>query len=594
MDIYEDRIESLRLLMAQNGIDHYLVVTEDSHGSEYVSDHFKCREFLSGFTGSAGTLLVSKDRALLWTDGRYFLQAEEELSGSGIELMRAGTPGTPALEAYLTDNVKAGETLGYDGRTVSYDAGRKLREAMLTAGGSVRNDLDLTDELWADRPPLPANPVWTLDPEIAGKTRREKLAELREAVEGPVLVTAPDEIAWLCNIRGDDVLYTPVALAYAVVTGDSAVLYIAPEAVSDDVRQELEADGITLKPYMDIYEDVRGRYGAAGSPRLQMDGRTANEALALRAASPVFRESPLVLAKAVKNGMEIQGERIAHLKDGVALTKVICRLKKLAAEDRHAELTELGVSEMILHARMEQENFISPSFESIVATGEHGAIIHYAPSEESDRPLEDGFLLLDTGGHYLEGTTDVTRTLVMGTVSEEEKRIYTAVLKGHLALTAADFPEGTAGNALDVLARAPLWEMGIDYDHGTGHGVGFILSVHEGPNSISKRGPGTPLAPGTITSNEPGAYIPGRFGIRLENLLLCRETDRFFEGRRFLEFVPLTLVPFDRDAIVPGMLSRAQLKRLNEYHAYVRDRLTPFLDEEEAAWLEAATAEICL
>ena len=580
MVINRERVENLRRLMRDYGLSHYLIFTADHHGSEYVSEHFKFREFVSGFTGSAGTRLVSKNCAALWTDGRYYIQAEAQLEDSGIMLMRSGQPGVPSIERLIGDLAKPGEVLGYDGRTVSYKFGKKLRDALFPKGLKFRTDIDLAKEFWEDRPPLPSEPVWLLDGARAGKSRTEKLADLRAAMKAPVLITALDEIAWLYNIRGGDVLYTPVALAYTIVTDSEAILYISRDKISDDVAAQLEADGVTLKPYEDIYDDVKGH-------RFQIDPASVNESLALAVSEPVWETSPVLLAKAVKNVTEIEGERAAHIKDGVALTKVIYRLKKMAASSDYEGLTEIDVAELILKARAAQDGFISLSFSSISAMGEHGAIIHYEPTKETDKKIEDGLLLLDTGGHYMNGTTDVTRTVALGEISEYEKECYTAVLKGNLALGAATFPAGTTGNDLDILARTPLLDMGLDFEHGTGHGVGFILSVHEGPDAIRNKGDSTPLLPGMITSNEPGVYLEGQFGIRLENLILCEEI-----GEDALGFETLTLAPFDRDAILVEKLSEQERAVLNAYHARVRQVLGPHLETEEAAWLDEATAEL--
>ena len=580
MVINRERVENLRRLMRDYGLSHYLIFTADHHGSEYVSEHFKFREFVSGFTGSAGTLLVSKNCATLWTDGRYYIQAEQQLEDSGITLMRDGQPGVPSIEGLVSDLAKAGDVLGYDGRTISFSSGEKLRKALSQKGIRFKAEEDLAEEFWEDRPPLPCAPVWLLDDAQAGRSRSDKLASLRKSIKAPILITALDEIAWLYNLRGNDILYTPVALAYTIVTQEDATLYISPDALTSETASALEADGVKIKEYQQIYEDVKGQH-------LQMDPSSVNETLALSAEDPVFVTSPVLLAKAVKNPTEIEGERAAHIKDGVAMTKVIYRLKKLAASGDYEGMTELDVAEEILQARKDQEDFLSLSFGSISAMGEHGAIIHYEPTEESDKKLEDGLLLLDTGGHYMQGTTDVTRTVVLGEISEYERECYTAVLKGNIALGSAKFPAGTSGNKLDTLARTPLWDMGLDFEHGTGHGVGYILSVHEGPNAIRKKGCGTPLEPGMITSNEPGVYLEGRFGVRLENLILCVKRD---DG--FLGFETLTMVPFDVDAILPGMLTDREMALLNAYHRKVRETLTPYLDEDEAAWLAEVTAEL--
>ena len=586
MNIYKDRISKIRQLMAKKSINYYLVVTDDYHSSEYVGDYFKCREYLSGFTGSAGTLLIGENFAGLWTDGRYFLQAESELTGSDIKLFKSGQPNVPTISQFLSENMTNGQVLGYDGRTVSFALGSNLRDALKGLNIQFMIDIDLVGVIWNDRPAFPAAPIWLMNDKQAGLTRQEKLVNLRANIEAPILITSLDDIAWLYNYRGDDILFTPVAMSYTIVSQDTAVLYINPETITPQDREILTNDGITIKPYLDVYKDV------TNIPTLQIDKNSVNEILVKSIANPIYRTNPTLLAKAVKNPTEIANERIAHLKDGIAFTKTIYWLKKHAKAGTHRELTELDVADRILSDRSSQSDFISLSFASIVATEDHGAIIHYEPTPETNKTIGDGFLLMDTGAQYLQGTTDVTRTIIMGEASETEKACYTAVLRGNLNLGLAVFPEGTTGNALDVLARGPIWELGLDFNHGTGHGVGYLLNVHEGPNAVRKSGIGTPFKAGMITSNEPGVYLEDRFGIRLENLILCHRLPEEYESRRFMDFETLTLVPFDRDAIMPNMLSPVELDILNEYHAHVYEELSPYMNDEEKAWLQEATAEI--
>lgn len=586
MNIYKDRINKIRQLMANEGINYYLVPTDDYHSSEYVGDYFKCREYLSGFTGSAGTLLIGEDFAGLWTDGRYFLQAEAELTGSDILLFKSGQPNVPTINQFLSKNMTKGQVLGYDGRTVSYSLGSNLRESLKELNIEFKIDIDLVDLIWNDRPSFPAAPIWLMNEEQAGLTRQEKLANLRASIEAPILITSLDDIAWLYNYRGDDILFTPVAMAYTIVSQDIAILYINPEAITSQDREILTSDGITIKPYLDVYDDI------GSIPSLQIDKSSVNEILVKSIASPIYRTNPTLLSKAIKSTVEIANERIAHLKDGIAFTKTICWLKNHAKAGTHKELTELDVANRILSDRGSQDDFISLSFASIVATEDHGAIIHYEPTPETNKVIGDGFLLMDTGAQYMQGTTDVTRTIIMGEASETEKACYTAVLRGNLGLGSAVFPEGTTGSALDVLARGPIWELGLDYNHGTGHGVGYLLNVHERPNGFRKSGIGVPFEAGMITSNEPGVYLEDRFGIRLENLILCHKLPEEYESGRFMDFETLTLVPFDRDAIIPNMLSPVELDILNEYHARVYEELAPYMNDEEKAWLQEATAEI--
>ena len=589
MNIIKDRLTSLRRLMERDEIDYYLITSDDYHASEYVHDYFKSRCYMSGFTGSAGTLVIGRSWAGLWTDGRYFIQAASQLEGTGIELFKSGMPGVPSIREHLASVMSEGQTLAYDGRTVSRSFGTSLASSLEGMNIRILNSTDLVDEIWENRPAFSSEPIYLLTGKQAGASRKDKLRQLRDSLDCPLLIASLDDIAWLYNYRGNDVLYTPVAMAYTVVSKDMAALYISQDAVSADARTALEDDGIILKPYLQIYDDVSRQFGSDDSPCLQMDMDTVNEALTSLAAHPVFKANPVLMFKACKNPVEIDRIRNAHLKDGAAFTRTICRLKNLAASGEQTFITELDVSDMILSDRMDQDGFISLSFESIAASAEHGAIIHYAPTEETNIHLSRSFLLMDTGAHYWDGTTDVTRTIAMGPLTEYEKECYTAVLRGNLNLGAAVFPEGTSGQQLDCLARKQLWEMGLDYNHGTGHGVGYILSVHEGPNRISKTGSSTPLKPGMITSNEPGVYIENKFGIRLENLILCRRREH---APGFLDFETLTLVPFDRDAILPERMTREELDILNDYHARVYDCISPYLNESERTWLETATAPI--
>ena len=582
------RLDLLRGEMLKENIDYYIVLSDDFHSSEYVDDYFKVREFLSGFSGSAGTLLISLRDARLWTDGRYFLQAADQLRDSEIILMKQGEPGVPELEDYLKANVLFGQTVAYDGRTVSSAFSKKLSSALGGKDISFKSGLDLAGRIWTDRSPFPAGKITLLSERYSGKSVADKLTELRASYRAKgckaVLISSLDDIAWLYNYRGSDVLYTPVAMAYTVVNDNEAIIYIAEEALSPEIREALSPLGISFKPYFDIYDDVKLLEGP-----VMVDDASVNETLVASLSQPVTCENPTSLAKAVKNEIEIENFRRTHIIDGIALTKTIFWLKKLSESGSiHAE-TEKSVEAHLTELRSAQDGFISLSFDSIVATGEHGAIVHYEPTDESNRNIEDGFLLIDTGGHYLTGTTDVTRTVSIGEISDEMKASYTAVLRGNLALGAARFPDGTLGTSLDVLARKALWDMGFDYNHGTGHGVGYILSVHEGPNSIRKLTPkakvGVPLVPGMITSNEPGLYITGKYGIRIENLILTVEDKPGFNA-----FETLTLAPYDRASILPEMLTEDELSSLNSYNRRLYEVLAPYLTDEERNWLEGETA----
>ena len=595
----------LRERMQAEGIDAWLIMTDDFHGSEYVGDYFKCREYISGFTGSAGTLLVLKDHVGLWTDGRYFLQAKEQLEGSGITLYRSGQPGVPSLENVLQERLSAGETLGFDGRCAMAGYARRLREQLEEKGITVVSGFDLVGDVWEDRPPLSREPVWILPEEYAGMGAGEKIAEVRRVLKQKkadwFLLASLEDICWLLNVRGNDVECTPVVLSYLLMSQEEVRWYVQTEALSPEVRDYLAQTGICLREYGEIYADVERL--PAGS-RLLYDENHVNDALISRIPPEVEAEdgeNPTLLLKAIKNPVEVSNERAAHIKDGVAVTRFLFWLKKQRKEEETGKwqtpVTELGAAAKLETFRREQDGYLGPSFYPILAYGEHGAIVHYAADEDSDIPLRpEGFLLADTGGHYKEGTTDITRTIALGPLTREQKEMYTLVLKGHIRLADAVFLKGAAGMSLDVLARTPLWERGLDYNHGTGHGVGYLLSVHEGPNSFryrpaATRGNDCVLEEGMITSDEPGIYLEGRFGIRLENLLVCaRKRENTFGV--FLGFEPLTMVPFDREAILGEMLSEKERNWLNTYHRKVFETLSPYLEEEERRWLREETAEI--
>ena len=594
-----EKLALLRAEMKKRGISAYVVVTDDFHASEYVGTHFKAREFLSGFTGSAGTLVVLPDSAALWTDGRYFLQASQQLAGSGIELMRMGEPGVPEIADFLRDHVAENGFIGFDSRTVSNafarTIGEKTREKHIRFAGGE----DLVDLVWADRPALSCEPVWTLDVKYTGLTRREKLAMVRGKMEelGADLFVIPalDEVAWLLNLRGGDVLYTPVFLSYLLLGRDQATLCVQKEAVSAEIEAQLKADGVSLAPYDDIYRLVAA---LPTGTRVLLDGERANYRITQSVpdgAETLDRPSPIQLMKAMKTPAEQENERLAHIKDGVAVTRFRYWLKHAVGKE---PITELSAAKKLESLRAEGEHYLEQSFDPILAYGAHGAIVHYEPTEETDISLEPhGLCLADTGAQYLEGTTDITRTVALGPLTDEEKRIYTLVLRGHLQLGAAKFLYGCTGENLDMLARTPLWEAGLDYNHGTGHGVGFVLGVHEGPErvhwDVNRQKRHCVIEEGMIFSNEPGIYLAGKFGVRIENLVVVREAERTEFGR-FLKLEPLTLVPYDRDAIDLTMLSSRDVELLNDYHAKVCAAISPYLQGDELNWLKEVTAPVAL
>ncbi len=594
-----EKLALLRAEMKKRGISAYVVVTDDFHASEYVGTHFKAREFLSGFTGSAGTLVVLPDSAALWTDGRYFLQAAQQLDGSGIELMRMGQPGVPEIPAFLRDHVPENGWIGFDSRTVSNafarTIGEKTREKHIRFAGGE----DLVDLVWADRPALSCEPVWTLDVKYTGLTRREKLSMVRDKMEelgaDVFVIPALDEVAWLLDLRGGDVLYTPVFLSYLLLERGKATLCVQKEAVSAEIEAQLKADGVSLAPYDDIYRLVAA---LPTGTRVLLDGERANYRITQSVpdgAETLDRPSPIQLMKAMKTPAEQENERLAHIKDGVAVTRFLYWLKHAVGKE---PITELSAAKKLESLRAEGEHYLEQSFDPILAYGAHGAIVHYEPTEETDISLEPhGLCLADTGAQYLEGTTDITRTVALGPLTDEEKRIYTLVLRGHLQLGAAKFLYGCTGENLDMLARTPLWENGLDYNHGTGHGVGFVLGVHEGPErvhwDVNRQKRHCVIEEGMIFSNEPGIYLAGKFGVRIENLVVVREAERTEFGR-FLKLESLTLVPYDRDAIDLTMLSSRDVELLNDYHAKVCAAISPYLQGDELNWLKEVTAPVAL
>ncbi len=591
--------EQLRLLrkeMARMGIGAYLIPTDDFHGSEYTGEHFNCRAFISGFTGSAGTLLVMEDMAGLWTDGRYFLQAASQLEGSGITLFKMGEKGVPTIDEYLKANLSKGMIFGFDARCVMEDRAEKYRRIAEECGARLDTGLDLVNAVWEDRPEISAKPAWILPQEYCGESLADKVSKVRKKLDEKgadiFLLASLDDICWLLNVRGNDVDFTPVVLGYLILTRDTITWYVQEKSLGKEIRTYLEAVHVRIKEYDRIYEDLMNL--ESGLNVLYQPSRT-NYALSLSLPHDIRRireDNPTQILKAVKNPTEINNERKAHIKDGTALTRFMYYLKKHAVSRGE---TEVSLAGRLVEFRKEQDHYVEESFAPIIGYGEHGAIIHYSADEDSDCRVEDkGFLLVDTGGHYLEGTTDTTRTFAMGPLTQEEKEMYTAVLRGHIGLSLARFKRGCSGLNLDILARTPLWDMGLDYNHGTGHGVGYLLNVHEGPNSFHYRdfpgrNAGSILEPGMITSDEPGIYLEGKFGVRLENMILCSPDP---EDESFLVFEPLTMVPFDREAILPHRMTRREIEWLNAYHAKVYENISPSLPPEERQWLREVTAAL--
>ena len=597
MTTIKERLEALRRLMKEKKIDAYLVLTDDFHGSEYVGDHFKCRKYITGFTGSAGTAVITMDMAGLWTDGRYFIQAADQLQGSTIELFKSGELGVPTVHEFLADKLQEGMCLGFDGRTVSAREAETLKELLQKKNITFSVNEDLIGEIWEDRPAMSCEPVMELDEKWTGESRASRIQKIRQQMKEKgadiFVLTSLDDIAWLLNIRGNDIHCCPVVLSYLVMTDTEIRLFANAMAFPQEVREHLEADGVKIYPYEEVYACVQtfSRGKKVLLSRASVNSRLVSN---IPADVEILDERNLtLLPKAIKNPVEMENERIAHIRDGVAVTKFIYWLKTNVGKEK---ITELSAAEKLYSLRKEQEHFLGDSFDPIIAYGTHAAIVHYSATEETDIPLDPrGMVLADTGGHYLEGTTDITRTVVLGPVTEKEKKYFTAVLRGNLNLAAARFKYGCTGLNLDYLARGPLWELGEDYNHGTGHGVGYLLNVHEGPNSFRwKNLPGNPapvLEEGMITSDEPGYYLENEFGIRHENLLLCKKAEKTSYGQ-FMCFEELTMVPFDLEGVDPSQMTERERGLLNDYHGRVYENIAPYLNKDEKEWLKKATRKI--
>ncbi|MCH5273884.1 MAG: aminopeptidase P family protein [Lachnospiraceae bacterium] len=617
MNLFAERINKLRLLLKQNGIDVYYVPTADFHGSEYINDYFKVRAYLSGFTGSAGTLFVTQSEAGLFTDGRYFIQAERELLGSGITLYRSGMEQVPTPEEKLSELLKDGGVLGFDGRFLSYAFLRFLNESLDNEKVTIRCDVDLTAELWPDRPALSHRPAYRLAERYTGKSTAQKLSEVREAMKKVhpetvykkgskqnfskkqaftaevYLITSLDDIAWLFNLRGSDILHNPVVLSYAMITETKAFLYLEPAALDDTTKMLLEEEGVILRPYDAIYEDAAKLRDCT----VLLDAKRVNCALVQalpKGCTLLDAVGPVLFAKAVKNDTELKNLAAAHRKDGVAVTKFMYWLKHNIGKQT---ITEASAAAHLLALRKEQEGFLEPSFETISAYNANAAMMHYHTDEKNSAELNtEGFLLVDSGGQYYEGTTDVTRTYVLGEIPLEWKKHYTAVLRGMLALSAANFLYGCRGANLDILARGPLWQMGLDYRCGTGHGVGYLLNVHEAPNNfrwriMPERTDSCVLEEGMVTTNEPGVYVEESHGIRIENELVCRKGTKNEYGQ-FMYFETLTVTPIDLEAVLLEELTAAEKRTLNDYHKKVYETLLPYLTKEEGEWLREVTRPV--
>jgi Xaa-Pro aminopeptidase len=591
------RIAALRRLMKAHRIEAYIVPSTDAHQSEYVPTFWRRREWISGFTGSAGEVVVTMQKAALWTDGRYFLQAEAQLAGSGISLMKLGVEGTPMIPVWLGKQLKKGQRVGVDPRLLGIGQYQKVKGDLADLGIELVGIEDnLIDELWTDRPAPPEGQIEAHPVIYSGERFKDKLKRVRKAMaevkaEAHV-VAALDCIAWQFNIRGSDVQHNPVVISYAIITRDRAVLFVDRNKVTPELQRAFGAT-VEVRDYSQ-FRSALISLARTGGP-IWVDPSTTNfwiAALLAPKARLILKESPIVALKAAKNKVEIRGARSAHVRDGAAMVKFLCWLDATVGKE---PVTELSVADKLVELRGKSKLFRGESFETIAGYREHGAIIHYSATPETNvRLRRKGLFLIDSGGQYLDGTTDITRTVCLSAPTVEQKAQFTRVLKGHIQIAIASFPQGTAGRQLDTLARKALWDAGFDYGHGTGHGVGSYLSVHEGPHSISPtRDPGVALVPGMVCSNEPGYYKAGEYGIRIENLVhVVKDKERSLNGRTFLTFDNLTLCPIDLKLVDVRLMTPTEIHYLNNYHARVRKTLTRFLDKKEAAWLRIATRPV--
>lgn len=593
MNTTEERLAALRAQMKNNGIDTAIIPQADPHMSEYIASHWQARRWLSGFNGSAGTLVVPASApAMLWTDSRYFLQAEAQLEGSEIQLMKEGLPETPSIEEWLTAHLQAGATVGVDGMLYSTGAMRSLRAALKSRGILLDTGFDPLPAIWADRPALPKCAVFVHEEKYAGRSAADKIADALEEARrhggDAVFVSALDQTAWLLNIRSRDVKYNPVATAFTYLGPEGNLLFIDRDKVGDDVADYLASQGVQMRPYGSVKD-----FAASLSTQRRVLLDPASTAYGIMEAfgdRAVESTSPLAMPKACKNEVQIAGVREAMRRDGAALVHAVMEIERRLGTGE--AITEMDVAEILLRHRSAMPLFFDESFGTIAGYGPHGAIVHYEADEVSNATLRpEGLLLIDSGAQYLDGTTDITRTICLGDPTQQERADFTLVMKGHIALATAIFPEGTCGTQLDALARQYLWQHGLSYLHGTGHGVGHFLNVHEGPQSIRLNYVPAPLTPGMITSNEPGLYRAGVHGIRCENLVLTVPAFDTEFGR-FYKFETLTLFPFDTRLLATEMMTEDELTWINRYHTHVYDTLAPVLDEPARAWLKEKTEAI--
>lgn len=585
-----DRIAALRDFLRKHGYAAYIVPSSDPHSSEYVAECWKAREWVSGFDGSAGTIVVTLTKAALWTDSRYWIAAEEILTDTGIVLMKDGLAGTPTITSWMAENLSANDVVGVDGKVCSISEIETWKADLATFNINIDASLDAFEEIWNDRPELPMSKAEIMPIEKAGEPVREKIARLRNELAllgaDAMAITMLDEIAWLTNLRGSDVEYNPVLVSYMLVTKEKATLFISSPKVSLQISEYLHGEGIDICEYNDFFNVLAGYNG-----KLLLNPAKCCYAVleAAKQSTLIYSASPVAAMKAVKNSAEIAGFEKAMLCEGKAMVKLLFWLCDAV---KNGDLTELSVDRKLTVLRSEDDSFRGLSFATISAYGEHAAIVHYEPTAQSDKKLEEhGFLLLDCGGQYNCGTTDITRTIPLGALTQEEKEDYTRVLRGHISLAMARFPKGTCGTQLDILARQWLWRAGENYLHGTGHGVGHFLNVHEGPHQIRMNNMPAPLMPGVTVTNEPGLYKAGRFGIRIENTMLVTPY-KSTEFGEYCELRPLTICPISKEPIIPELLGDEAIAYLNDYHRWVYEKLSKYFSGELLEFLKEACAAI--
>lgn len=591
-----ERVEALRKLMAEKGIDAYVVPTADFHQSEYVGEHFKARQFITGFTGSYGTAVITRDDAGLWTDGRYFFQATNEMAGSGIRLMKMFVGDTPSVTEFLADAVPEGGTVGFDGRVLAMGEGQEFEEVLSAKNIKIDYSEDLIDQIWEDRPPLSEKPAFFLEEKYSGESTESKLKRVREKMKESGadvhIIASLDDTCWLLNVRGDDIDFFPLMLSYSIVTMDSMELYVDERKLDDQIRAELAKNNVHIHPYNDIYKDIKK---LDTSLTAMIDPMKMNYALYKNIPCKIVEAAnPTILMKAMKNPVELENIKEAHIKDGIAITKFMYWVKTRYDKEK---ITELSSVDKLTSLRAEREGYIRDSFEPLCAFADHAAMMHYSPSEESDVQLKEGaFFLNDTGGGYYQGSTDITRTFVLGSVDQEMKKYFTAVVRAMMRLSRAKFLYGCYGYNLDILARGPIWDLDLDFQCGTGHGVGYLGNVHEPPTGfrwyiVPSKNEHHQLEEGMVITDEPGIYEDGKFGIRIENEFIVRKGVQNKYGQ-FMHFETITFAPIDLDGIDPEEMSKDEREWLNNYHKDVYEKIGPHLTDEEREWLKEYTRAI--